>query len=153
MLLPLSKPIMECISLRAGELEASEGTVTKHPNLRVAYVAQHAFHHIEKHLDKTPNEYIQWRYAGGEDREEQEKVSRQVRLARQGSLSAAASPGQRKFVVRACGQGSLSAAASLGQRECVVDACGHLVLGLEGLPLRLVKLARSIHSPVSLQQQ
>ena len=53
--------------------------MTKHPNLRVAYVAQHAFHHIEKHLDKTPNEYIQWRYAGGEDREEQEKVSRQVR--------------------------------------------------------------------------
>ena len=68
------------MSLAAGELEANEGTVTKHPNLRVAYVAQHAFHHIEKHLDKTPNEYIQWRYAGGEDREEQEKVSRQVRL-------------------------------------------------------------------------
>ena len=31
-----------------GELEACEGTVWKHPNLRVAYVAQHAFHHIEK---------------------------------------------------------------------------------------------------------
>jgi len=24
--------------------------------LRVAYVAQHAFHHIEQHLDKTPNQ-------------------------------------------------------------------------------------------------
>merc|ERR1712093_74654 len=33
---------------------------------RVAYVAQHAFHHIEAHLDKTPNEYIRWRYANGE---------------------------------------------------------------------------------------
>ena len=31
-----------------GELDAHEGTVWKHPNLRVAYVAQHAFHHIEK---------------------------------------------------------------------------------------------------------
>ena len=30
-----------------GELEAQEGVVWKHPNLRVAYVAQHAFHHIE----------------------------------------------------------------------------------------------------------
>ncbi|ORY90381.1 P-loop containing nucleoside triphosphate hydrolase protein [Syncephalastrum racemosum] len=66
------------IKLLTGELEPSEGTVWKHPNLRIAYVAQHAFHHIEKHLDITPNEYIQWRYATGEDREELEKVDRQV---------------------------------------------------------------------------
>merc|ERR1719269_418430 len=32
-------------------------------------ISQHAFHHIEQHMDKTPNEYIRWRYAGGEDRE------------------------------------------------------------------------------------
>ena len=51
----------------------------KHPNLRVAYVAQHAFHHIENHLDMTPNQYIQWRYATGEDRESLDKVSRKVR--------------------------------------------------------------------------
>lgn len=31
-----------------GELDVHEGVVWKHPNLRVAYVAQHAFHHIEK---------------------------------------------------------------------------------------------------------
>ena len=31
-----------------GELEAKEGVVWKHPNLRVAYVAQHAFHHLDK---------------------------------------------------------------------------------------------------------
>ena len=30
---------------------------SKHPNARGA-VAQHAFHHIEQHLDKTPNEHI-----------------------------------------------------------------------------------------------
>ena len=41
----------------------------KHPNARVAYVAQHAFHHIESHLEKTPNEYIRWRYSGGDDKE------------------------------------------------------------------------------------
>ncbi|KAI8970103.1 P-loop containing nucleoside triphosphate hydrolase protein [Mycotypha africana] len=64
------------IKLLTGEMEPTAGTVWKHPNLRIAYVAQHAFHHIEKHLDKTPNEYIQWRYATGEDREELDKNDR-----------------------------------------------------------------------------
>ncbi|KAF7722918.1 translational elongation factor EF-1 alpha [Apophysomyces ossiformis] len=66
------------IKLLTGEQEPTSGTVWKHPNLRIAYVAQHAFHHIEKHLDITPNEYIQWRYATGEDREELEKVDRVI---------------------------------------------------------------------------
>ncbi|KAI8149488.1 P-loop containing nucleoside triphosphate hydrolase protein [Fennellomyces sp. T-0311] len=66
------------IKLLTGEIEPTSGTVWKHPNLRIAYVAQHAFHHIEKHLDISPNEYIQWRYATGEDREELEKVDRQI---------------------------------------------------------------------------
>ena len=64
--------------LLTGELEAGSGFVWKHPNLRVAYVAQHAFHHIENHLDMSPNQYIQWRYATGEDRESLDKVSRKV---------------------------------------------------------------------------
>lgn len=58
--------------------------------MRLAYVAQHAFHHIENHLDKTPNQYVQWRFAGNEDREaivkatleltpeEEEKVKRPI---------------------------------------------------------------------------
>ncbi|ORZ01779.1 P-loop containing nucleoside triphosphate hydrolase protein [Syncephalastrum racemosum] len=66
------------IKLLTGELESDVGSVWKHPNLRIAYVAQHAFHHIEKHLDSTPNEYIQWRYATGEDREELDKVDRVI---------------------------------------------------------------------------
>jgi len=55
-------------------MEPCEGTVWRHPNLRIAYVAQHAFHHIEQHLDITANQYIQWRYAIGEDREALGKV-------------------------------------------------------------------------------
>ena len=47
----------------------------RHPNCRVAYVAQHAFHHIENHLEKTPNEYIRWRYEHGSDKEGLEKVT------------------------------------------------------------------------------
>lgn len=57
------------IKLLTGELEPTTGSVIKNPNMRFAYVAQHAFHHIEQHLSKTPNEYIQWRYSGGEDKE------------------------------------------------------------------------------------
>jgi ATPase subunit of ABC transporter with duplicated ATPase domains len=49
------------IKVLTGETEATAGMVWKHPNLRIAYVAQHAFHHLEQHLDKTPNEYIQVR--------------------------------------------------------------------------------------------
>ena len=51
------------------------GDVWKHPNARVAYVAQHAFHHIESHLHQTANEYIRWRYSNGEDKESLVKVS------------------------------------------------------------------------------
>jgi len=64
------------IKLLVGEIEPQVGDVWKHPNARIAYVAQHAFHHIEMHLTKTPNEYIRWRYANnGEDKESLVKVS------------------------------------------------------------------------------
>lgn len=41
------------VKLLTGELLPDSGTCWKHPNMRVAYVAQHAFHHIESHLDKV----------------------------------------------------------------------------------------------------
>lgn len=63
------------IKLLTGELVPQTGEVWKHPNARIAYVAQHAFHHIEQHLNKTANEYIRWRYANGEDKESLVKVS------------------------------------------------------------------------------
>ena len=63
------------IKVLTGELVPQEGDVWRHPNARVAYVAQHAFHHIEDHLDKTPNEYIRWRYSNGEDKETLVKIS------------------------------------------------------------------------------
>jgi elongation factor 3 len=65
------------IKLLTGELEADEGSgeVWKHPNCRVGYIAQHAFHHIEHHLDQTANDYIRWRYANGGDAEAVVKVT------------------------------------------------------------------------------
>jgi elongation factor 3 len=70
-----------------GETEPQIGTVYKHPSLRIGYVSQHATHHIgtfvcdrspalspnqpdpERHLEKTPIQYIQWRFQDGHDRE------------------------------------------------------------------------------------
>merc|ERR1712139_564365 len=45
------------------------GTIWRHQNMRLAYVAQHAFHHLERHMDKTAVDYILWRFAGADDRE------------------------------------------------------------------------------------
>ena len=63
------------IKVLTGELEPTTGTVWKYPNSRVGYIAQHAFHHIENHLTKTPNEYIRWRFAFGDDREGLDKAT------------------------------------------------------------------------------
>ena len=46
------------VKLVVGDTEPNEGELWKHPNLVIGYVAQHAFHHIDQHLDKTPLEYI-----------------------------------------------------------------------------------------------
>nr|ODN91501.1 elongation factor 3 [Cryptococcus depauperatus CBS 7855] len=65
------------VKLLTGETEPNlKGTVWKHPNLVIGYVAQHAFHHIDNHLDSTPLEYMLWRYQTGEDLEEMNKASR-----------------------------------------------------------------------------
>lgn len=57
------------IKVLTGEVVPQIGVVWSHENARVAYIAQHAFHHIEHHLDKTPKEYLQWRYSGMVDKE------------------------------------------------------------------------------------
>jgi len=67
------------VKLLTGEMEPNKGgEIWKHPNLVIGYVAQHAFHHIDHHLDKTPLEYMLWRYQTGEDLEEMDKASRQI---------------------------------------------------------------------------
>ena len=66
------------IKLLTGELEPCAGDVWKHPNMRYGYVAQHAFHHLEQHMDMTPNDYIQWRYSSGFDKEETTKVNKNI---------------------------------------------------------------------------
>ncbi|KAI1401624.1 prion formation protein [Hypoxylon fuscum] len=57
------------IKILTGEVISTSGKVEKHPNLRIGYIKQHALEHVEMHLEKTPNQYLQWRYANGDDRE------------------------------------------------------------------------------------
>jgi elongation factor 3 len=67
------------VKLLIGDMEPNKGgEIWKHPNLVIGYVAQHAFHHIDNHLDKTPLEYMLWRYQTGEDLEEMSKANRQI---------------------------------------------------------------------------
>ncbi|KAN0119287.1 P-loop containing nucleoside triphosphate hydrolase protein [Hyaloscypha variabilis] len=64
------------IKLLTGETIPTTGKVEKHPNLRIGYIKQHALEHVEMHLEKTPNQYLQWRYANGDDREVYMKQTR-----------------------------------------------------------------------------
>merc|ERR1719428_2408597 len=66
------------IKLLIGEIKPDSGSIWRQPNMRLAYVAQHAFHHLEKHLDKTPVEYILWRFAGADDRESLENQHKEI---------------------------------------------------------------------------
>ncbi|KAF4509871.1 hypothetical protein G6O67_001809 [Ophiocordyceps sinensis] len=64
------------IKILTGEVVPTIGKVEKHPNLRIGYIKQHALEHVEMHLEKTPNQYLQWRYAHGDDREVHMKQTR-----------------------------------------------------------------------------
>merc|ERR1711935_519029 len=66
------------IKLLIGELKPEKGSIWKHQNMRLAYVAQHAFHHLEKHMEKTPVDYILWRFAGADDRESLENQNKET---------------------------------------------------------------------------
>jgi elongation factor 3 len=60
------------------ELQPQKGKVSKHPNLRIGYVAQHAFDKIDDHLEETPIQYIRGRYANGNDSEASQLSAREI---------------------------------------------------------------------------
>ena len=64
------------VNVLTGELIPTSGDVYQHENIRIAYIKQHAFAHIDHHLDKTPSEYIQWRFQTGEDRETMDRANK-----------------------------------------------------------------------------
>jgi len=48
---------------------SGRGRFYVHQNLRIAYVAQHAFSHVERHMEDSPVAYLQWRFKNGFDKE------------------------------------------------------------------------------------
>ncbi len=61
-----------------------------HHNLRVAYVAQHSFFHVEEHMETSPVAYIQWRFKDAYDKEKLESAAfRLVKLQSEGVSSRA----------------------------------------------------------------
>merc|ERR1711937_841593 len=58
-----------------GECKPTSGLINKISGSRVAYMSQHAFHHIESHLDISATAYIMQRFAGGEDNESLENLA------------------------------------------------------------------------------
>merc|ERR1719375_1866002 len=66
------------IKVLVGEQKPTDGSIWKAPGLRMAYVAQHAFHHLEKHMTSTPCQYIMWRFAGNDDQENLEFKSQEL---------------------------------------------------------------------------
>ncbi|ORX56198.1 hypothetical protein DM01DRAFT_352167 [Hesseltinella vesiculosa] len=42
------------IKLLTGEVTVQTGSVWRHPALRIGYIAQHAFHHLEQHMERPP---------------------------------------------------------------------------------------------------
>ena len=68
----------QLVNVLTGELIPTSGDVYQHENIRIAYIKQHAFSHIDHHLDKTPSEYIQWRFQTGEDRETMDRANKVI---------------------------------------------------------------------------
>ncbi|KAK1741268.1 ABC transporter [Skeletonema marinoi] len=60
------------VKMIVGDTQPSNPTECRlfiHHNLRVAYVSQHAFYHVEQHIEDSPCSYIQWRFKDGFDKE------------------------------------------------------------------------------------
>ncbi|KAK5311379.1 [NU+] prion formation protein 1 [Exophiala xenobiotica] len=64
------------VKLLIGEVVPTAETVEHHPNSRIGCIKQHALEHLQLHLNKTANQYLQWRYASGGDREVHYKRTR-----------------------------------------------------------------------------
>ena len=120
------------IKLLVGEMKPDPGSpeIYRHQNCRIAYQSQHAFHHIEKHLEKSPVEYIQWRFSGGLDKEQQELEASQMTEEEKARLN-------QVFVVymRELAADLDVAGNATGEREVVFDKMEPLAKGQNPPPV------------------
>ena len=57
------------IKVLVNEQLPTSGSIWKAAGLRLVFEAQHAFHHLEEHMQETSTNYIVWRFAGNDDKE------------------------------------------------------------------------------------
>ena len=120
------------IKVLVGETKPDEGCaeVYRHQNCRIAYVAQHAFHHIEQHLEMSPVEYIQWRFSGGLDKEQQAMEAAQMTDEEKAKLQQVFIVYQRQLAAELDVAGNAT-----GEREIVFDKMEPLVEGQKPPPV------------------
>merc|ERR1719502_847508 len=90
------------IKVLVGEQKPTEGSIWKASGLRMAYVAQHAFHHLEKHMNETPCQYIMWRFAGNDDRESLENQTKEINVDEEALRAVKWCVDSKSGVVRKC---------------------------------------------------
>ena len=90
------------IKLLIGQLQTEEGKIYRHEACRIAYVAQDCFHHLEKHLDKTPVNYVLWRFAGNDDRESLENQTKEINVDEEALRAVKWCVDSKSGVVRKC---------------------------------------------------
>jgi elongation factor 3 len=103
------------VKLLVGELEPNEGLIERHPNVRVAYISQYSHEHLSSHTDKTPVEYIMWRFRGGIDKEAIDKDGIKLTAEEIAELKANAQK-NKSFIVKELG------ARRTGKREHEYEA-------------------------------
>ena len=120
------------IKVLVGETKPDLGCpeIYRHQNCRIAYVAQHAFHHIEQHLEMSPVEYIQWRFSGGLDKEQQAMEAAQMTDAEKAKL-------KQVFVVylKELAAELDEAGNATGEREIIFDRMEPLKAGQKAPPV------------------
>ncbi|KAL7530063.1 hypothetical protein ACHAXR_003288, partial [Thalassiosira sp. AJA248-18] len=69
------------VKMIVGDTQPSNPTDCRffiHHNLRIAYVSQHAFYHVEQHIEDSPVSYFQWRFKDGFDKEKIESEAYRI---------------------------------------------------------------------------
>ena len=125
------------------------GEIWRHHSLRVAYVAQHALHHLEEAQGQTPMQYIQTRFQHGRDGEDKRKST--IALTEEEQALSAARGGVEAIQGRAVRGGELMyEVKKAGRKE--KDNSWEPLSFLQAMPPYVMKLVRDYDEQMKAQQ-
>ena len=139
------------IKLLVGDiaLPPRSGEIWRHHSLRVAYVAQHALHHLEEAQGQTPVQYIQARFQHGRDGEDRRKST--IALTAEEQALSAARGGVEAIQGRAVRGGELMyEVKKAGRKE--KDNSWEPLSFLQAMPPYVMKLVRDYDEQMKAQQ-